>query len=83
MNHLDLIRQRLLEKHKASPAFIEGAHELLMSSSFLIGVKRDIEALMPIIKDPALDDGKIELMGFNVIIDDSLKDFEFRIKSRA
>lgn len=83
MNNLDQIYRRLLEMQNTKPAFSEKSHELLMSNSFMMGVMRDVGAMMPIIKDPALDGGKIEIMGFGVVIDDSLADFEFRIKRRA
>lgn len=51
MNYIGRIRQWLMERLAGSPAFIEGAPEIVISGN-------------TIIKGPGLDDGKIEIMYF-------------------
>ncbi|HCF3716541.1 TPA: hypothetical protein NID03_003050 [Pseudomonas aeruginosa] len=80
MKHLDMVKAQLYEEMSKSPSFGAYSHELHMANSFLMGIKSEIESCTPMIHDPRLESTKIELMGFNVVIDDSLKEFEFRLR---
>lgn len=80
MKKLDAVKARLYSEMSKSPYFGADSHELCMAHDFLQGVKSEIESCMVLVKDPRLDGSKIELMGFNVVIDDSLNEFEFRLK---
>jgi hypothetical protein len=83
MKYLDQIREALHEKKHTSYDFNDRTHDLHMNSDFLLALKCEVEALMPLMSDPGLDRRKTEVMGFNVVLDDSLNSFEFRVRVKS